>query len=1073
MTWFISNYILIFIFVIGSVSQTDAISSQKRITEPENLKVEYFTNPVGLGSTHPRLSWNIKSNINNTLQTAYQIQVATTMKALQRGKFIWNTGKIDSSKSIQHPYLGPSLKSGQRYYWRVRIWDNHGHRSEWSKVSYWEMGLLHPDDWKASWIEPGFTQDSTKSEPCPMLRSDFKISGKVASARLYVTSHGLYEIHINGQKVGDDLFTPGWTDYNKRLQYQTYDVTDMLKNGDNAIGALLGDGWYRGYLSWFDYRNVYGSKLALLAQIKITYANGSTQVVGTNGNWKSTTGPILKSDIYNGETYDARLQKTGWTKAGYNDKRWDNVKTVNFPKNNLIAPQGPPVRKIEELKPVRVIYTPQGDTVLDMGQNMVGWVRFKVKGKRGIKITLRHAEVLDKHGNFYTANLRSAKATDTYILKGGGEEVFHPHFTFHGFRYVEVKGYPGKLNSDDFTGIVIHSDMEPTGHFESSNPLVNQLQSNIVWGQKGNFLSVPTDCPQRDERLGWTGDAEVFAPTASINMETAGFYTKWLGDMAADQLPNGVIPTVIPYVLRRSETGIAGWSDADVIMPWTVYQAYGDKRVLENQYKSMKAWVDYVRKQANSDNTPYIWDTGRQIGDWLAFSPENATSYQGSYTATDMIATAYFARSTDLLQRTAKILGKKEDAEKYARLLSHIKKAYVHEFVTPGGRVISDTQTAYVLALKFNLLPDSLRKAAVRQLIKDIDARGHLTTGFLGTPQLNPVLSNNGHTDVAYRLLLNKQYPSWLYPITMGATTMWERWDGIKPDSTFETPSMNSFNHYAYGAIGYWLYTVVGGLQKTEPGYKTFTIHPEPGGNMSHARVIFKSMCGKIESSWNLNSKTFDLKVRIPANTQAKIVLPNAQLNDVKINGEALTGNAGMHPVQTGKNVELKLGSGNYDFSYNSSGFVIPSKSEFSIQSPVNKLLGNDQARAVLKKYIPQIINSGRLARAGNRTLQEIARFAPGQLTAGKLKSINEELKQVKSNADRSFSTQNKLGLLLTNRNVRNVLHKEMPELMDSPWLSQVMGFSLERANQVVPNRFRVSESTLTQINQKLARISN
>ncbi len=1069
----LSSSMSIFFLLVGLVSQTNAISSRKVVLKPRHLTVEYFENPVGLNNAHPRLSWIIESNSNNTLQTDYQIQVAASLNALRRGKFIWDTGKVNSDESTKHAYQGPNLKSGQRYYWRVRIWDNHGHRSGWSDASYWEMGLLHPSDWTASWIEPGLNQDTTKSDPSPMLRSDFNISGKVASARLYVTSHGLYEVHINGKKVGDQLFTPGWTSYNKRLQYQSYDVTDLIKNGDNAVGAILGDGWYRGFLTWNDERNVYGSKLGLLAQIEITYADGHKQVVGTNGNWKSSTGPILKSDIYNGETYDARLEKTGWTIAGYNDANWTKVKPVNSSKDILIAPAGPPVKKIEELKPVGIIYTPQGDTVLDMGQNMVGWVRFKVTGKRGTRITLRHAEVLDKHGNFYTENLRSAKATDTYILNGDGEETFEPHFTFHGFRYVAVSGYPGKLDPNNFTGVVIHSDMEPTGHFESSNVLVNQLQHNIVWGQKGNFLDVPTDCPQRDERLGWTGDAEVFSPTASLNMNTAGFYTKWLGDLAADQSSNGGIPVVIPNVLGNGMGGAAGWSDSGVIIPWNVYQAYGDKRILEKQYESMKAWVNFVQDQAKKNDTPYLWDTGFQFGDWLAFSPEDATAYQGSYTVPDMIATAYFARSTDLLQRTARILGKTADADKYAKLLAHIKKAFIHEYVTPSGRVISDTQTAYVLALKFNLLPDSLRKKGAEELVKDIDARGHLTTGFLGTPQLNPVLSNNGYTDVAYRLLLHKKYPSWLYPVTMGATTVWERWDGIKPDSTFETPSMNSFNHYSYGAIGDWLYTVVAGLQETEPGYKQFTIHPEPGGNMSHARVIFKSMYGKIESSWNLDSKMFELKVQIPANTQAKVILPNAKLNDVKINEQALGAKSDMHPMQSGQNVEVQLGSGSYDFTYGSGGFVIPSNSEFSVQSPVKKLLGNEQAKSVLEKYIPQVINSLQVQMAGDRTLQQVARFAPDQLTAEKLNSIDEELKQIKSNTSLSFSIKDKLGVLLTNDKVRSVLYKEMPELMDSPWLSQVMGFSLERANRVIPDRFQISDSKLMQVNRELAAVAD
>jgi alpha-L-rhamnosidase len=780
-------------------------------------------------------------------------------------------------------------------------------------------GLLEASDWKASWIEPGLPEDPKKSGPVAMLRREFKLNGPIAAARAYVTSHGLYEMQLNGQRVGDQLFTPGWTSYNKRLQYQTYDVTSLLKSGNNAVAVQLGNGWYRGFLAWQDRRNIYGERLALLGQIKVTYKDGREETIGTDQGWKASTGPILMSEIYHGETYDARLEKPGWAEPGFSDSQWSPVKVVDGRKDDLIAPAGPPVRRIEELKAVKIQKTPGGDTVVDLGQNMVGWVRLKVQGPAGTTVTLRHAEVLDKQGNFYTENLRAAKATLQYTLKGGGPETFEPHFTFFGFRYVAVAGYPGEVTPETLTGIVVHSDMARTSEFETSKPLVNQLQHNIIWGQKGNFLDVPTDCPQRDERLGWTGDAQAFSPTAAFNMDVAGFFTKWLRDVAADQFESGSIPHVIPNVLPdfqgQTPGGAAGWADSAVIIPWNMYLSYGDKRILETQYDSMAKWVEYERKRAGDD---YIWDGDPHFGDWLAFA-STASDYPGATTGKDLIATAFFAHSTDLLQRTALVLGKKDDAARYGEQLGRIKSAFRREFVTDTGRVGEDTQTAYALALQFDLLSEELRPVAAKRLAQEVRTRKHLTTGFLGTPYLCHVLVRYGYLDEAYMLLNREDYPSWLYPVKQGATTIWERWDGQKPDGTFQNAGMNSFNHYAYGAIGEWMYRVMAGIEidETAPGYKHILIEPRPGGGFTSARASHQTMYGKVSSAWTLKDGTFELAVEIPANTRATVRLPGAQLGSVTEAGRPVVVGSGVTaPKQEGSVVALEVGSGQYRFAY-------------------------------------------------------------------------------------------------------------------------------------------------------------
>ncbi|HTN68017.1 MAG TPA: glycoside hydrolase family 78 protein [Dysgonamonadaceae bacterium] len=839
------------------------------------LVTEYHHNPIGIDVKKPRFSWQLISNAQNVLQMAYEIRVADSPKNLGiKSAQIWNSGQTESDKSVNVEYGGPALESMERAYWQVRVWDNNGKVSTWSEPAFWETGILRPELWTASWITLPNEVNTKNSKPAHYYRNEFSVNKKVSMARVYVTSLGLYELYLNGKKVGDELFTPGWTSYNKRLQYQTYDVTSMLKE-ENAIGAIVGDGWFRGTIA----RDLcYGDKLALLLQLQIFYADGTSEIITTDKSWKTNVGAILESDIFNGEVYDARLEKTGWSNTGFDEGKWENAAVLDHSKDVLIAQKGVPVKAIEELKPQKIITTPKGETVFDMGQNMVGWVRLKVKGEKGDSITLKFAEVLDKDGNFYMENLRAAKCTDVYILKGEGEEIWEPKFTFHGFQFVKLEGLTKAPKLDQITGVVIHSDMNSTGSFSCSDSMINQLQHNIQWGQKGNFLDVPTDCPQRDERLGWTGDAQVFAPTATFNFDVAAFYTKWLKDLAVDQLADGKVPDVIPDV-RNGRGGSTAWSDAALIVPWTMYLTYGDKRILEEQYASMKGWMEYMTGRAG-DN--YLWTNDGHYGDWLAFA-SNRSDYTGATTEKDLIATAYYKYSSGLLAEIAEILGKDADAEKYATLSDNIKKAFIQEFVTPAGRLVSNTQTAYSLAIAFNLLPKDLVPSAAKYLADDVRKMGHLTTGFVGTPLLCKTLSNQGYEDLAFMLLNRKEYPSWLYPVTQGATTIWERWDGQKPDGTFQNPGMNSFNHYAYGAIGEWLYTYVAGIKIDEqnPGYKHFFLNPHPGGGLTNASAEFNSMYGKIKSAWKIKAGNFVYDVEVPANTTATVILPNSERKEL------------------------------------------------------------------------------------------------------------------------------------------------------------------------------------------------
>lgn len=881
--------------------------------EIKKLRCEYKENPIGIDIIKPRISWQVISENRSVIQVSYRIQVSMEDNTFE--SIVWDTGDVNSEECIHIEYKGCTLQSRTRYYYRIQICDNKGNNSGWSETCFWEMGILNLSEWVANWISPNVNIENIESEACPLLRNKIEIKSKVKSARIYATALGLYELYINGLKVDNNLFMPGWTSYNKRLQYQTFDVTNLLSEGMNVIGAILGNGWYKGNLVWGGNKNLFGSERALLLQLHISYEDGRKDVIVANDDWKTSSGPILMSEIYHGETYDARLEKEGWCTLAYDDSKWNNVAYLEHTKETLIAQENVPVRIIEEIKPVEIITTPKGEKVIDFGQNMVGWVRFNVQGKAGIKIELQHAEVLDKEGNFYIDNLRKAKQTISYTLKGIGIESYEPRFTFQGFRYVKVEGYPGEITLDNFVGRVIHSDMEKTGDFVCSNELVNKLQHNILWGQKGNFLDVPTDCPQRDERLGWTGDAQMFVRTACFNMNVAPFFSKWLKDLYADQSREKGIPFVIPHVLDDKAYSSSAWGDAATICPWTIYLCYGDKRILEEQYDSMKQWVEYIRKQGENE---YLWNTGFHFGDWLGLDSKPG-SYIGA-TPVDFIATAFYAYSTEILIEAAKVINKDSDVKEYEELYKNIIKNFRKEFVSPSGRLVAPTQTAHVLALMFNLVEECDKKRTIETLVKYLeDNKYHLTTGFVGTPYLCHVLSENGYNEIAYKLLEQTDFPSWLYQITKGATTIWEHWDGIKEDGSFWSADMNSFNHYAYGAIGDWLYRVVCGIDTSPkaPGYKHINIMPQPGLGLTFAEAKLQCMYGEIKSRWTKSDDKTEIKVSIPSNTKATIILPSAVLNDIMENGKSIGDIEGIDSYeQINEGVKLELGSGDYEFLY-------------------------------------------------------------------------------------------------------------------------------------------------------------
>lgn len=722
--------------------------------------------------------------------------------------------------------------------------------------------------------------------PAPYFRRAFALAGEVREARLAITALGLYECEINGRRVGDHVLAPGWTDYRRRVAFQIYDVTGFLRSGGNALGVILGDGWYCGHIAWAD-RQTYGDRPQLLAQLEITLADGSHVVVATDAFWLTARGPILENDPIAGESYDARLELPGWSEPGCDESAWQAVLLAPSPDIILEPSVAPPVRCVQELAPVAErslpFAWPKPGRLFDFGQNFCGRVRIAVEAARGTTLMLRYAEMLNPNGTLYTENLRTARVTDHYTCKGGGPEIWEPRFTFHGFRYASIAGLlPGDTLSA--TGLVLHSDTPATGSFSCSHPLLNRLQQNIVWGQKSNFLEVPMDCPQRDERLGWTGDAQVFIRTAAFNMDVCGFFHKWMQDIRDAQTEDGAIPSVAPNIgVEPRRDGGPAWADATIICPWTIYLCYGDRKILEDHYESMVRFMDFLAAHCCRAFIRSHPDLGGWpgFGDWLAL--DGSGKNEGG-TPKDLIGTAFYAHAAELMAKIAGILGRGADAGRFGELHGKVVRAFQERFVAPEGLLVSGTQTAYVLALYFDLLPEGLRATAARELVRNIERNGfHLATGFVGTPYLLEVLETHGYLDVAYRLLEQESFPSWLFPLRNGATTIWERWDGWTPEKGFQTKSMNSFNHYAYGAVGAWMYRSVAGLEldPEQPGYRHVIFRPRPGGSLTWAKAALRTPYGETAISWDMREGGLDIELLVPEKAHATFSPPPGYGGDV------------------------------------------------------------------------------------------------------------------------------------------------------------------------------------------------
>ncbi len=733
--------------------------------------------------------------------------------------------------------------------------------------------------------------------PSPHLRKDFRVAGKVNRAVIYVSAQGVFEMHLNGQRVGDEYLMPGWTDYRKRIYYRAYDVTKLLRKGENVIGGILGDGWFRGNIS-IKGQNQYGDKLRLLAQLHLDYAGGKSDVVATDSSWKASFGPIRESDMQGGETYDARLEMPGWDQAGFNDRDWKPVDTGSDLKPRIQSYPGVPVRATRELKTVAITQPQEGRHVFDLGQNFAGWVRLKAKGQAGDRIVMRFGEMLNPDGTVHTQNLRSARSTDTYICKGDGEETWEPHFTFHGFRYVEVAGLRSEPDPSMVTGIVVNSDSPLTSSFECSNPMLNQLHSNILWGQLSNYLEVPTDCPQRDERMGWTGDTQVFIRSGTYHQDIAAFFTKWMVDLADSVDGSGVYGNQAPVFHGH---GSPGWSDAGIICPWTLYQVYGDTRILRKHYDEMARYLKACGRNG-------LDGLGAGFGDWLAV---------GSATPKELISVAYYAYSTQLMAKIAEVLDKPDDAKQYRELFNRIREHFQDKFVAADGKIAGDSQTAYCMALQYDLLTERQRQQAADHVVRRIEAKDyHLSVGFLGVQILLPTLTDIGRSDLAYRLLQNTSYPSWGYSVDQGATTIWERWNSYTIGGGINGQEMNSFNHYAYGACSEWMFYDMLGIDTAGSGFKNIKMEPQVQQGVAWAKGYYDSIQGRIGSAWKKEDGKFNWYVIIPPNTTATLHVPAKDVAGVSESGKPVSGIEEIRVLGTeGDRVLMEVGSGKYRFS--------------------------------------------------------------------------------------------------------------------------------------------------------------
>ncbi len=860
------------------------------------LRCESLTNPLGIDETQPRLSWVVESDQRAQHQTAYQVVVTSDNETL------WDSTKIVSGETSHIAYTGKPLTSEMRCSWKVKVWDQDGKESAWSQPATWTMGLLQEADWKAEWIGYDKLRNvivpaAPKAQVLPppaYLRTEFKTGKPITRATLSATGLGIFDIHLNGRRATDDWFNPGWTDYTKRVYYRTYDVTSLLKQGENKFEAVVADGWYSGYVGYGNRRDHYGKQPHIKARLRIEYADGTSDTIATGPDWKAAAGPILTADFLQGETCDARIEPGNW----------EPVNTGAEVHPVIQAHPGPPVVVIREFKAKSINEPVPGNYVLDLGQNFAGVARLKVTGQPGQKITLRFAERLNPNGTIYTANLRGARATDSYICRGTGDEEWTPRFTFHGFQYIEVTGLTKPPTPDTVVGLALSTNTPVAGSFECSDPMLNQLHNNICWTQRANFIDVPTDCPQRDERLGWTGDAQVYVRTATLNSDVETFFRKWLVDLMDSQRADGQFPCVAPLKVAGPDGGPA-WADAGVICPWTMYAAYGDKRILERCYPQMQKFISFCKQRSKPDLTPP--DKFHCFGDWLSIKAD---------TPKDVIFLAYFAYSVQLTAQTAEVLGKKEDAAQYHKLFDDLKTAFNKAYVAADGRIKGNTQCAYVLAIAFDLLDPEKLKLAAKYLVDDIESRdNHLSTGFIGTKDLMLALAKIGRNDVAYRLLHNDTFPSWGFSIKHGATSIWERWNGWTPEQGFGAPSMNSFAHYSFGAVYQWMVENIAGIRSDGPAYKQLIIAPQPGGKLTHANTRYQSVHGEIVSNWKLENRKLTMDITIPANTTATVCIPAKNEGVVMESGKPAAKASGVKFLRMEKDRAVYgIGSGVYKF---------------------------------------------------------------------------------------------------------------------------------------------------------------
>lgn len=904
-------------YITVSLGQTN---SDKGNLKVEELRIEYLKDPEGLDVQVPRLSWILKGDGRNRYQSAYQILVASNPEKLTTGEGdVWDSGKTDSNATNQIEYGGKKLRSNTKYYWKVKVWDENKRESQWSQTAEWSMGLLNFLDWQGKFIghDVGYFKGDKYKDlylpPARYLRKSFIPKKKIAKATAHTTALGLYELRLNGKKVGDAYFLPGWTDYEKRLYYQTFDITDRLKAGENVIGAVIADGWYAGYIGYAllvhldKVRDFYGENPSFMGQIIIEYEDGSTETIATDESWKSNEGPIREADILMGETYDAQQELTGWDRTGYDDSDWATPKIYTYPNGKLQANPTRPVKIRETIVPIKMTEPLPETYIFDLGKNIAGIAELKVKGPAGTKVQLRFGEILKDDGTLLTENLRMARATDTYILKGDGTETWRPKFTYHGFQYVEVTGYPGEPNLDAVTGLQLSSIDTDNSTFESSNAMINTLYQNIKTTQSANFLDIPTDCPQRDERLGWTGDAQAFVRSATYNADVAAFFTKFLIDLDDAQHWYGAYPNFAPMPFSRPDQYSPAWMDAGVIIPYTMLKVYNDTRIVEYMYPGMKKFMDFQMDASTDYLRP---GAGNNWGDWLAVDPN---------TSDDFIASAYFGYDARLMAEMAEALGKTEDAYYYATLFENIKKAFAQKYISKDGRITGDSQTSYALALYFNLYPEELAPKGAARLAEKIEANGYkFSTGFLGTKHVMLALSKYGYHDIAYKLFQQTEYPSWGFSVENGSTSIWERWDSYTKDVGKNSDinlKMNSFSHYAFGSVAEWMFSDGLGIDTEEDGYRKIRIAPAISNEIGSMEGSYKSINGTIASQWNLQGKNLKMQFAVPPNTTAKIYIPSAA-STIKEDGKKINAISDIKIFSSSdKETVLEVGSGNYTFT--------------------------------------------------------------------------------------------------------------------------------------------------------------